>query len=194
MDRGWKTPSTAARRLLSGPSQFPQPESTRRTAVQVLCRYSNCFAAAAEPHVDQRSFLKANIIFWLMGATDGHAKNFSIFIRPGGRPQLTPLYDVISAQPSVDSKQILWKSFRLAMSFGTKPHYAIKQIDPRHFMETADRAGVGKQVVPSILEELRHGISDAVDRVISGLPADFGEKIAASISKGIERRLRILKN
>jgi serine/threonine-protein kinase HipA len=146
-----------------------------------------------EPLADQRSFLKANIVFWLMGATDGHAKNFSVFLRPGGRFQLTPLYDVISAQPSVDSKQILWKQFRLAMSFGTKPHYAMRQIAPRHFFQTADRAGIGKQVVPSILEELRDGTSAAVDRVLSDLPVNFPGEIANSICDGIKRRLRVLE-
>ena len=196
-DRRW----TADGRLL----RLPQEDCCQALSVSPTRKYQEnggpgivqileLLRGSDEPHVDQRSFLKANIIFWLMGATDGHAKNFSIFIRPGGRFQLTPLYDVISAQPSVDSKQILWKSFRLAMSFGTKPHYSIRQIDPRHFIETADRAGIGKQVVPSILEELRHGISDVVDGVISDLPADFPEKIAASISNGIEKRLRILKN
>ena len=103
--------------------------------------------------------MKANIVFWLMGATDGHAKNSSVFLRPGGRFQLAPMYDAISAQPSVDSKQILWKHFRLAMSFGAKPHYAIRQVAPRYFLQTADRIGVGKQVVPSILEELCEGAS-----------------------------------
>ena len=34
--------------------------------------------ASDEPEVDQRLFLKAQIVFWLLGATDGHAKNFSI--------------------------------------------------------------------------------------------------------------------
>jgi serine/threonine-protein kinase HipA len=58
------------------------------------------------PAADQRSFLKTIVIFWLMGATDGHAKNFSIYLYPGGRYRMTPLYDVISAQPSVDAGQI----------------------------------------------------------------------------------------
>lgn len=146
-----------------------------------------------EPLADQRLFLKANIVFWLMGATDGHAKNFSVFLRPGGRFQLTPLYDVISAQPSVDSKQILWKSFRLAMSFGAKPHYKIMQVAPRHFFQTAELAGIGKQVVPSIVEELLSEIPKAVEAVISGLPADFPVEVANSISNGITRRLRILE-
>jgi serine/threonine-protein kinase HipA len=128
-----------------------------------------------------------------MGATDGHAKNFSTFLRPGGRFQLAPLYDVISAQPSVDSKQVLWKQFRLAMSFGTKPHYVMRQIAPRHFFQTADRAGIGKQVVISILQELHDEVTAAVDRVISDLPVSFPEQIADSICDGIKRRLRILE-
>jgi len=146
-----------------------------------------------EPLADQRSFLKANMAFWFMGATDGHAKNFSVFLRPGGRFQLTPNYDVISAQPSVDSKQILRKHFRLAMSFGTKPHYAIGQIAPRHFFQTAERAGVGKHVISTILEELCDEFPAAMDAVIAALPAGFPEKIANSICAGIDRRLRTLE-
>jgi serine/threonine-protein kinase HipA len=146
-----------------------------------------------DPLADQRSFMKANIIFWLMGATDGHAKNFSIFLRPGGRFRLTPLYDVISAQPSVDSKQILWKNFRLAMSFGTKSHYEMKQVAPRHFFQTATKAGIGKDVVPSIIEELRAETAAAIDRVNADLTIGFPGKLADSISNGIKRRFRILE-
>ena len=142
---------------------------------------------------DQRSFLKANIVFWLLGATDGHAKNFSVFLSPGGRFRMTPLYDVISAQPSVDSKQILWKQFRLAMAFGTKPHYQIRQIAPRHFFETAAKAGVGGQVVDSIIQELLDISSAAVDSVVSRLPKGFPEKVANSIGAGIKRRLLLLQ-
>lgn len=46
------------------------------------------------------AFMRANIIFWLLGATGGHAKNFSIFLTPGGRFRMTLLHDVLSAQPS----------------------------------------------------------------------------------------------
>ncbi len=147
-----------------------------------------------EPLVDQHAFMKANIVFWLIGATDGHAKNFSVFLRSGGRFQSAPLYDVISAQPSVDSKQILWKHFRLAMSFGTKPHYAVRQIAPRHFFQTAERAGIGKQVVPSIFNELHNEVPPAIDSVLRELPAKFPEKIANSIANGIRNRLHILES
>jgi serine/threonine-protein kinase HipA len=146
-----------------------------------------------EPASDQRSFLKANIVFWLVGATDGHAKNFSVFLSPGGRFRMTPLYDVISAQPSVDSKQILWKQFRLAMAFGTKPHCQIRQIAPRHFFETAAKAGVGRQVVESIIQELLDISSSAVDSALSKLPKKFPQQVASSIAGGIKRRLLLLQ-
>lgn len=116
-----------------------------------------------------------------------------MFLRPDGRFQLAPIYDVISAQPSFDSKQILWKQYRLAMSFGTKPHYSFRQIAPRHFFQTAERAGLGKQVVPSILEELRQQAPVAIEQALTDLPANFPGKIADSITSGIRKRLRILE-
>jgi len=105
---------------------------------------------------------------------------------------MTPLYDVNSAQPSVDSKQILWKQFRLAMAFGTKPHYQIRQIVPRHFFQTADLAGVGGEVVESVVHELLEGATAALDSVVSKLPKNFPKQIASSIEAGIKRRLRLL--
>lgn len=60
-----------------------------------------------ESESDRRSFLKAQLIFWLLGATDGHAKNFSVFLHPGGRFGMTPLYDVMSAQPALDAHQFV---------------------------------------------------------------------------------------
>ena len=196
-DRRW----TADGRLL----RLPQEDCCQALSISPVQKYQSdggpgivqilqLLRGSDDPLADQRVFLKANIVFWLMGATDGHAKNFSVFLRPGGRFRLTPLYDIISAQPSVDSKQLLWKNFRLAMSFGTKPHYAIRQVAPRHFFQTAALAGIGKDVVPSIIEELRGNLGAAVDRVKEYLPSGFPGKIADAISNGILRRLKILES
>jgi len=195
-DRRW----TADGRLL----RLPQEDCCQALSVPPVRKYQSeggpgikdilqLLRGSDIPLDDQRSFLKANIVFWLMGATDGHAKNFSVFLRSGGRFQLAPLYDVISAQPSVDSNQIQWKQFRLAMSFGKNRHYKMREIDPRHFLETASQAGLGKGIVPSILEELSSGVSQAVEGVVSELPADFPEEVVASISDGIKRRLSLLE-
>jgi serine/threonine-protein kinase HipA len=196
-DRLW----TADQRLL----RLPQEDSCQALSVPPSLKYESdggpgitdilkLLRGSDEPLSDQRSFLKANIVFWLMGATDGHAKNFSIFLSPGGRFRMTPLYDVISAQPSVNSKQILWKQFRLAMAFGTKPHYQIRQIAPRHFFQTGDQAGIGRQVIESVIQELLDRASPAVESVLASLPADFPDEIASSIEAGIKGRLRLLGN
>lgn len=194
-DRLW----TEDQRLL----RLPQEDSCQALSVPPNLKYESdggpgltdilkLLRGSDEPLSDQRTFLKANIVFWIMGATDGHAKNFSIFISPGGRFRMTPLYDVISAQPSVDSKQILWRQFRLAMAFGTKPHYQIRQIAPRHFFETADQTGIGRQVIESVIQELLDGAAPAVESVVASLPREFPDEIASSIEAGIKRRLRLL--
>jgi serine/threonine-protein kinase HipA len=36
--------------------------------------------SAAAPHEDRLRFLRAQVVFWLLAAIDGHAKNFSIFL------------------------------------------------------------------------------------------------------------------
>ncbi len=68
-----------------------------------------------DPEADQLAFCRAQVLFWLLGATDGHAKNFSIALRPGGF-RMTPLHDVLSAQKAVDDGQIRQNRMRLAMA------------------------------------------------------------------------------
>ena len=45
---------------------------------------------------DRRDFFKTQILYWLLCAIDGHAKNFSLFLEAGGGYRLTPRYDVLS--------------------------------------------------------------------------------------------------
>jgi serine/threonine-protein kinase HipA len=80
----------------------------------------------------------------------------------------------------------------LAMAIGTKPHYQIRQIAPRHFFQTADQAGVGREVVESVVHELLEGATTAVHSVVSKLPKNFPDQIASSIEAGIKGRLRLL--
>ena len=128
-----------------------------------------------------------------MGATDGHAKNFSVFLSPGGRYRMTPLYDVISAQPSVDAGQIRQNSFRLAMAVGDNRHYRINTIAPRHFLQSAQRAGIGDEIVHSIFGELRETGREAIARALDHLQASFPKEVAVSIRAGFLRRLELIQ-
>jgi serine/threonine-protein kinase HipA len=144
------------------------------------------------PDSDQRIFLKAQIVFWLLGATDGHAKNFSIRLAPGGRFSLTPLYDIISTQPSLDAGQIKQKQMKLAMAVGTNRHYAVHSIVGRHFVQTAKASGLPDKMVPGVISELSDTAVTSIDHVRSALPKDFPDQIAASIADAAKERLKAL--
>lgn len=143
------------------------------------------------PISDIATFLRASIVFWLIGATDGHAKNFSVFLGPGGRFSMTPLYDVLTAQPSLDANQIRRNRFKLAMSVGTNRHYAVADIMPRHFIQTADDAAIAKSLVQTIFDDLTARASKMIDTVIDALPANYPASVADSVKHGVSERLRL---
>ncbi len=144
------------------------------------------------PGDDLAIFMRANVVFWLLGATDGHAKNFSIFLSSGGRFEMTPLYDVLSAQPSLDANQIQRKQFTLAMSVGKSRHYAMSEILPRHFIQTAEIAGVGADMVRSIFKDLAENAEQAIAAAIDELPDGFPEAMTNSIRAAMSHRIDLL--
>jgi serine/threonine-protein kinase HipA len=149
--------------------------------------------ASDHPEDDQRLFIKAQVVFWLLGATDGHAKNFSVFLYPGGGFRLTPLYDVMSTQPALDSKQIQRKQMRLAMSVGDTRHYILDTILPRHFIQSAAQAGMSASVIHRVMSELMEQTPQAIATALEKLPDDFPEAISESIVGGVQRRLRLIE-
>ena len=147
-----------------------------------------------EPTVDQRTFLKAQIVFWLLGASDGHAKNFSVFLMPGGRFRMTPLYDVMSAQPAVDAGQLRESRFKLALAVGDNRHYVINRIFPRHFTQTAVREGIPARMIDEICGDLVAGAERAIETVLDSLPPQFPGELAHSVIDGMRARLRPIEH
>jgi len=194
-DRLW----TRDRRLL----RLPQEDCCQSLSVPPMRKYEsdggpgmaailNILEGSDDPEADRRFFLKAQIVFWLLGATDGHAKNFSVFLRPGGRFRLTPLYDVMSVQPAVDAKQLRRNKMKLALAVGDNRHYAVHEIMPRHFLQTAAKSGIPASAVQSILSELLEAGQSAVRKATEELPAGFPEELAQSIVSGLRARMRLV--
>ena len=147
-----------------------------------------------DPLSDQAKVLKSQIIFWLIGATDGHAKNFSLFLGPHGRFALTPFYDVLSAQPAFDAKSIPHKHYTLAMSAGAKPHYKILDVHGRHFVETAKAAGLGPTIIRTAIKEVIEAAPKAAARAIERMSPGFPEALHASINGAMAARLPRLES
>jgi serine/threonine-protein kinase HipA len=146
------------------------------------------------PDADQKTLFKAQIVFWLLGATDGHAKNFSIWLAPGGRFRLTPLYDIVSTQPSVDAGQLSHNQMKMAMATGKNGHYIVRTIVCRHFLETAQRCRLPSMMATAAIEELKTAGATAFDKTRAKLPADFPTSLADSIATAAQRRLASLTN
>ena len=144
------------------------------------------------PAEDQATLFRTQIIFWLIGATDGHAKNFSVFLSPGGSYHLTPLYDVLTAQPSLDNGQIRKNQMRLAMSVGKKRHYRINEILGRHFIQTGEAAGLPKSLIKDTAQSVADTAEAALGKIESVLPKDFPEGIHTSVSNAVMQRLSAL--
>jgi serine/threonine-protein kinase HipA len=138
---------------------------------------------------DQTHFLLAELAFWLLAATDGHGKNFSLYSRAGGSYGMTPLYDVLSAWPIIGSgkNQLSFQKAKLAMAIrGKRPHYRLNEIIGRHWHEIARKSGV-----PGLwprMQSLVEGAVPAMERLQQSLPTGFPERVYASIRAGILRQ------
>ncbi len=142
--------------------------------------------ASMDPLHDRDIFFSTQILFWLLAAIDGHAKNFSIFIEPGGNYRLTPLYDVMSAYPLIAKKQLGAQKIKMAMALkGKNVHYHWHNIQRRHFIDAAKNAGYPSERAEMILDEILNKVDDVIEKVSASIPKNFPEQISMPIFQGI---------
>lgn len=142
---------------------------------------------------DRRNFMRTQLVFWLLAAIDGHAKNFSIFLLAGGAYRLTPRYDILSAHPMLGPGrgQLSPHKVRMAMAVrGKNRHYGWQEIDARHWLETAKRCGLAD--MKSIMEEVIAQAPKVVAQTAARLPRKFPEQIAETIFAGTAAAARRL--
>ncbi|MBN3853876.1 type II toxin-antitoxin system HipA family toxin [Paraburkholderia sp. Ac-20340] len=144
---------------------------------------------------DRRHFFLAQIIFWLLAATDGHAKNYSIAHLPGSRFAATPLYDVLSAHPIIGRgrNQVAAQRASLAMAVrGRNAHYRIGQIFPRHWIAQGQRVGFSVEQIEEMMATVAQQTGRVIDEAAAQLPEDFPLDIADAIFAGMRSQARIL--
>ena len=135
---------------------------------------------------DRRTFMTQVFLFWLLGAIDGHGKNFSIALSPGGSFQLTPAYDVISAYPLLAKGQLNQKKMAMAMSLqGKNRNYHWERMFRRHWLATAKRCKFPAEEMNCIMDETLERLDGAIEQVENMLPQGFPEEIAASLFEGM---------
>lgn len=138
---------------------------------------------------DRANFALAQLAFWLLAATDGHAKNFSIHNLAGGAFEMTPLYDVLSAWPIIGSgaNQLPLQDVKLAMAVaGKNRHYKLVDVQPRHWQALATRIGG-----PELWDRMQ-SLVDAALRALDhiDLPRGFPEVVISKIRQGVRDQSR----
>ena len=149
---------------------------------------------SANPTADRDMFYRSQVLFWLLAAIDGHAKNFSLFIEPAGKYRLTPLYDIISAYPLMKKKQLQARKIKMAMALqGKNNHYHWHGVQRRHFLETAKKINYSPVRAEIILDEMLEQIDLVIKKVTDHLPKGFPAAISQPIFEGIKKMQQKLK-
>lgn len=136
---------------------------------------------------DRRLFMIANLVFWLLCAIDGHAKNFSIFLLPGGDFKLTPFYDVISAFPLVAKKQLEQRRLKMAMALmGKNRHDEWIMMLYRHWLSTAKVCRFPTDEMEKIIADTLDRLDQVIAEVDAQLPGSFPNAVAGPIFDGMK--------
>lgn len=145
-------------------------------------------AGSEDASADRARFVLAQLAFWLLAATDGHAKNFSVFLERGTTYRMTPLYDVLSAWPIIGkgSNRLAQQDVKLAMALHAKSaHYKLNDIRVRHWKHLAQTSGVDgmwEQMLAMV-----HRIDMAFSVVKGQLPTNFPASVWDCIRTGTQK-------
>lgn len=136
---------------------------------------------------DRMTFMHTQILFWLLCAVDGHAKNFSVFLLPDSHFRLTPSYDVLSAYPvlGTSKNQLSPQKAKMAMAvMGGNRHYKWVEFRRHHWITTAQKCGLGTKI-NELIDAVLAQIPDALDKADSEIPRGFPPGVADSIFQGV---------
>ncbi len=179
--------------------RLPQEDMCQAKGISPLRKYqsdgglgvTDCMRildGASDSRRDKQIFFKAQIIFYLLMATDGHSKNFSIFHQSKNQYELTPLYDILSAHPIVGTKsdQIPIQKAKMAMAIkGSKNYYHIQQIQRRHFVHHATDVGISENEADKLITEIIDATESVSQKVYQLLPETYPRELADKILQGM---------
>jgi serine/threonine-protein kinase HipA len=189
------------RRLAPGGGWYlrlPQEDFCQATATPSALKYEseggpgigkimNLLLGSERAEKDREDFMRTQVVYWMLVAIDGHAKNYSLFLLPGSNYRLTPRYDILSAHPVLGhgKGKLAPEKIRMAMAaYGKNRHYRWKEIQARHWVETGKRCGFNGMKL--VLEDLIARTPNVLDHVRGSLPAGFPEHIANTILGGTQ--------
>ena len=126
---------------MSPARKYQNDDATPREIGDLLRTHST------RPSEDVATFCDALVFNWLIGGTDGHAKNYSVLHGKGGRVRLAPLYDLGSALPYFRDAHRL----KIAMKIGD--HYWLNEIGRRDWEKLSGALALRSRDVLAHIDE-----------------------------------------
>lgn len=177
--------------------RLPQEDFCQATGTPPALKYENdggpgirkimdLLLGSEQTAEDRRDFMKTQLVFWLLAGIDGHAKNFSAFLLPGGGFRLTPRYDVLSAYPMLGHGRgkLAPEKVTMAMALeGKSRHYRWSGIRLRHWLETAKRCGFPD--MESLVREVVDETPAVLGKVSALVPQGFPAEMTGTIIDGV---------
>ena len=154
-----------------------------------LADLAGVLSGSVQAGTDLATLLKTQLLFWMLAAPDGHAKNFSLRVLAQGRYCLTPLYDVMSIWPVEGNGANQFSRFKVKLAMavlGKNKHYHFKDIQRRHFNHTAAKY-FQRSDAEDLIEQVLERTPVAIDNMARKLPAGFPQWIAQSIFEGLRQ-------
>jgi serine/threonine-protein kinase HipA len=187
--------------------RLPQEDFCQAKGLSSLVKYQNdgglsiddCMRLLSNSNnasIDKQNFFKSQIIFYLLAATDGHAKNFSITHLPNNQYRLTPLYDVLSIHPLIGNKahQIAKQKVKMAMAIrGSQNYYHLHKIQYRHFITQGKSVGFTQQEVIEMINTVVTNVDAVIEHVSVLLPEFFPNELSDKIFVGMKIQAKKLK-
>jgi serine/threonine-protein kinase HipA len=186
--------------------RLPQEDLCQATGTEPANKYEadggpgiptifNVLKAGLAPARDAVTFAKAQLAFWLLAAPDGHAKNFSVFLRRDGYV-MTPLNDVLSAWPIIGNRanELSYDDATLAIAVrGSRLYRKLGQIALRHWARLARETAV-----PGAFDEMVRMVDvsdDALTRLELRLPSTVPAGVWERVARGVrQHRARFLNS
>ncbi len=142
---------------------------------------------SSRPDVDVEVFIKAQMLNWLIGGTDAHAKNYSLLLLPGGNIGLAPLYDITATLPFYEHEQ---PSLKLAMKIGK--NYNLRRISGRDWKRLGEACGVRFSQIENWVEEVSAQIMPNLEAIVDETRADgLDHKIMDDMQRLIAAHMKI---
>jgi serine/threonine-protein kinase HipA len=143
---------------------------------------------SSAPETDVDRFLQANILNWLMGGTDAHAKNYSLLIGTGDEIRLAPLYDLSSQLPYPTLI-----AQRVAMKIGD--HYDIARVGATGWRRIAHACAMDEDRLLSMAIDMARALPDHIagarqqllkERLSKSIVSPLAEQLVAHAQRCLE--------